>query len=133
MIITITAPSGCHKTKTALEIGAKLGLENNQKVIYFTKDKDYMGWKSHVESLTDKEKAGRFRPIYADSLKDALHILPHVDHLPYDFIIWDGFGSEFSKLSVQNYNAILHQMEEYAYNKNGKIIIIFETNTNFQE
>lgn len=131
MIITITAPTGGHKTRTALEIGAALGLNNNQKVIYFTKDKDYMGWLPHIESIVGKEKLSYFRPVYVSTLKDAMHILPHVDHLPYDFIIWDGFGDELVKLPPK----ILQEMEAYTTNKSGKIIILFQQNStlNYQE
>ena len=128
MIITITAPAGGNKTKTALEIGATLGLMNNQKVIYLTNDKDYTGWVPYMESIVGKDNMATFRPMYAKDLDSAIHILPYIDHLPYDMIILDGFGHEFAKLSQTQFATLIHSMGLYTTNKCGKIIVTLEAN-----
>lgn len=128
MIITITAPAGGNKTKTALELGATLGLNNKQKVVYLTNDMDYTGWIPYVEAITGKDNMSTFRPMYAKDLDGAIHILPYIDHLPYDIIILDGFSHEFAKLSQANFTSLIHNMELYTTNKCGKIIITLQAN-----
>lgn len=128
MIITITAPAGGNKTKTALEMGAALGLSNNQKVVYITNDRDYTGWIPHIEGIVGKDNMATFRPMYAKDLDDAVHILPYIDHLPYDMIILDGFASEFTKLSQIEFTSLIHNMELYTTNKSGKIIVTLQGN-----
>lgn len=128
MIITITAPAGGNKTKTALEIGATLGLMNNQKVVYLTNDKDYTGWIPHIEAIVGKDNMATFRPMYVNDLEGATHILPYIDHLPYDIIILDGFGTELAKLSQIEFMSLIHNMELYTTNKCGKIIVTLQAN-----
>jgi len=126
MIITITAPAGGNKTKTALEMGATLGLNANQKVIYLTNDKDYTGWIPYIESIVGKDNMATFRPMYINDLEGAIHILPYIDHLPYDMIILDGFGAEFAKLPQIESASLIHNMELYTTNKCGKIIVTLQ-------
>lgn len=128
MIITITAPAGGNKTKTALELGATLGLNNQQKVVYLTNDADYTGWIPYIEEIAGKDNLKNFRPMYSKDLNGAMHILPYIDHLPYDIIILDGFTSELSKLSKTEYASLIHSMELYTTNKCGKIIVTFQAN-----
>lgn len=128
MIITITAPAGGNKTKTALEMGATLGLMNNQKVVYLTNDKDYTGWIPYVEAIVGKDNMSTFRPMYARDLDGAVHILPYIDHLPYDIIILDGFGYELANLSQTKFASLIHSMELYTTNKCGKIIVTLQAN-----
>ena len=128
MIITITAPTGENKTKTALELGATLGLNNQQKVVYLTNDKDYTDWNPYVEAITGKNNMATFRPMYAKDLDGAVHILPYIDHLPYDIIILDGFSYEFAKLSQTEFTFLIHSMELYTTNKCGKIIVTLQAN-----
>lgn len=128
MIITITAPAGGNKTKTALEMGATLGLNANQKVIYLTNDKDYTGWIPYIESIVGKDNMATFRPMYINDLEGAIHILPYIDHLPYDMIILDGFGAEFAKLPQIEFASLIHNMESYTTNKCGKIIVTLQGN-----
>lgn len=128
MIITITAPTGGNKTKTALELGATLGLNNQQKVVYLTNDKDYTDWNPYVEAITGKNNMATFRPMYAKDLDGAVHILPYIDHLPYDIIILDGFSYEFAKLSQTEFTSLIHSMELYTTNKCGKIIVTLQAN-----
>ena len=128
MIITITAPCGGNKTRTALELGATLGLINQQKVVYLTNDKDYMDWIPHIKAIVGKDNMATFRPVYAKDLDTALHILPCVDHLPYDIIILDGFSHEFVKLSQKDLYFLLRSMKLYTTNKCGKIIVTLQEN-----
>jgi hypothetical protein len=128
MIITITAPAGGNKTKTALEIGAALGLNSNQKVIYLTNDRDYTGWIPHIETFAGKDNMTNFRPMYVNDLEGAIHILPYIDHLPYDVIILDGFGTELAKLSQIEFTSLIHNMELYTTNKCGKVIVTLQGN-----
>lgn len=128
MIITITAPAGGNKTKTALEMGATLGLMNNQKVVYLTNDNDYTGWIPYVEAIVGKDNMTAFRPMYAKDLDSAIHILPYIDHLPYDIIILDGFSYELVQLPQAKFASLIHSMELYTTNKCGKIIITFQAN-----
>ena len=128
MIITITAPAGGNKTKTALEMGATLGLKNQQKVVFLTNDIDYTGWIPYIEAIAGKDNLVTFRPMYARDLEDAIHILPYIDHLPYDMIILDGFGSEFAKLSQTEFASLIHSMELYTTNNCGKIIVTIQGN-----
>ena len=128
MIITITAPAGGNKTKTALEMGATLGLMNNQKVVYLTNDKDYTGWVPYIEGIVGKDNIATFRPMYAKDLEDAIHILPYIDHLPYDMIILDGFAAELVQLSQTDFASLIHNMELYTTNKCGKIIVTLQEN-----
>ena len=128
MIITITAPAGGNKTKTALEMSAFLGLMNNKKVVYITKDNDYNGWIPYLEGIVGPEKMTCFRPMYANDLSGAIHILPYIDHLPYDIIVFDGFGDEFASLSSEKVNELISESESYTTNNSGKIIITLSSN-----
>lgn len=128
MIITIAAPAGGNKTRTALEIGSFLGLNNNQKVIYITNDNDYMDWVPHIESIVGKDKMNAFRPVYSKTLEGAIHILPYIDHLPYDIVILDGFSNELIKFPAKEFAALMHNIELYTTNKSGKIIVTIQGN-----
>lgn len=124
MVITITAPAGGNKTKTALEMAATMGLRNQQKVVYLTKDMDYGGWVAYVEGFCGRENLNHFRPVYCTDLEGALHILPYVDRMPYDYIILDGFEDEISALGNTEYAEMITKMAECTTDKNGKIILI---------
>ena len=127
MVITITAPAGGNKTKTALELAA-MSLKNGKKVVFLTTDSDYAGWVTYIESFCGADTKN-FRPVYCSDLNGALHIVPYVDHLPYDVIILDGFSYEIASLTNSDYKSMIKDMLNCTTDKSGKIIITMMQNS----